>query len=72
MKDFVNILLGILVTGGFGTGTYAEVLLTKGDFFCRIEDMPHSTYYHSQTGLIACGGGSVISDTRRTDMTLGT
>jgi len=55
--------LAILVTGGLGTETSAEVLFTNGSSVCELPLMPQSKYYHTQSSLAACGG--VYSDTRR-------
>ena len=48
--------LAILVTGGLGTETSAEVLFTNGSSICELPPMPQSRYYHTQSGLTACGG----------------
>jgi len=56
--------LAILVTGGVGTETSAEVLFTNGSSICELPQMSQSKYDHSQSGLIACGGSYEI-DTMR-------
>ena len=53
----------ILVTGGLGTETSAEVLFTNGSTICELPPMSQSKYDHTQSGLIACGGSYDI-DTR--------
>jgi len=48
--------LVILLTGGDGTSTSAEVLSTNGTSICNLPQMSQSKFYHSQSGLTACGG----------------
>jgi len=55
--------LAILLTGGLGTETLAEVLFTNGSTICELPPMSQSKYDHTQSGLIACGGSYDI-DTR--------
>merc|ERR1719342_1646916 len=55
--------LAILVTGGDGASTSAEVLFTNGLSVCELPQMSQSKYYHTQSGLPACGGYG--SDARR-------
>ena len=37
--------------------TSAEVLFTNGSSICELPPMSQSKYDHTQSGLIACGGG---------------
>jgi len=46
----------ILVTGGVGTSTSAEVLFTNGSSVCELPPLPDFKYSHTQSGLTACGG----------------
>jgi len=55
--------LAILVTGGLTTEESAEVLSTNGTWICDLPEMTESKVYHTQTGLTACGGGTIGSDT---------
>jgi len=52
--------LGILVTGGFirsGVDTSSvELLHGDGTPWCRLPELPQDRYYHTQSGLGACGG----------------
>jgi len=56
--------LAILVTGGNGAYTLAEVLFTNGSSVCELPQLSQSKYSHTQSGLTSCGGGD-YSDTRR-------
>merc|ERR1719348_343193 len=56
--------LAILVTGGNGAYTLAEVLFTNGSSACELPQLSQSKYSHTQSGLTSCGGGD-YSDTRR-------
>ena len=54
---------GILVTGGFGTETSVEVILSDNTI-CTMPPLPAGRDRHSQSGLTACGGrGSDVSQT---------
>ena len=57
------LFLVILVTGGTHTETSAELISTNGSSICELPLMPRSKYYHTQSGLTACGG--YVDDTRR-------
>merc|ERR1719300_2045807 len=48
--------LAILVTGGYGGETSAEVLFTNGSSICELPAMSQSKSVHTQSGLTACGG----------------
>ena len=62
--EYVSFLfLAILVTGGLTTEESAEVLSTNGTWICDLPEMTESKVYHTQTGLTACGGGTIGSDT---------
>merc|ERR1719342_1888528 len=54
--------LAILVTGGSGATTSAEVLFTNGSSICELPAMSQSKSVHTQSGLTACGG--CCSDTK--------
>ena len=64
-KVLVNFLV-LLVTGGYSTGsdgtyigsrTSVELLSSDGTRLCSLPNLPAERYQHSQTGLVACGGG---------------
>ena len=48
----------IIVTGGDGGLSSAELLHSNGTRLCSLPDLPDERRVHSQTGLITCGGGS--------------
>ena len=53
------IFLAILVTGdGGGNERSVEALLSNGSSLCSLPDLPYDYYYHTQSGLVTCGGGS--------------
>ena len=39
-----------------GKGTSVEVLHSDGSPWCSLPDLPEARFYHTQTGLEACGG----------------
>ena len=49
----------LLVTGGWTTTTLksAELLDTNGSYLCTLPDIPGGRHYHTQNGLVSCGGG---------------
>ena len=64
-KVLVNFSV-LLVTGGYSTGsdgtyigsrTSVELLSSDGTRLCSLPNLPAVRKYHSQTGLITCGGG---------------
>merc|ERR1712131_532263 len=57
--------LAILVTGGIDTETSAEVLFTNGSSICELPQLSQSKSFHTQSGLTACGGYGIGSDTIR-------
>jgi len=48
--------LAILVTGGQFHALSADLISTNGTEICGLSQMPHYKYYHTQSGLTACGG----------------
>ena len=48
-----------MVTGGYSSGglTSVELLFLNGTRLCALPDLPEARYQHSQSGLLACGGG---------------
>ena len=48
-----------MVTGGLHVELEksVELLSSNGTWLCYLPDLPARRYAHSQTGLIACGGG---------------
>ena len=53
------IFLAILVTGDVGDNVRSvEALLSNGSSLCSLPDLPYDYYYHTQSGLVTCGGGS--------------
>ena len=51
-----------MVTGGQGATdsvqTSVELLSSNGTRLCSLPNLPEKRYHHSQTGVLACGGGS--------------
>ena len=49
----------VMVTGGFNgrSLTSVELLLLNGTRLCALPDLPGARHHHSQSGLLACGGG---------------
>ena len=49
----------LLVTGGWTTTTLksAELLDTNGSYLCTLPDIPGGRHYHTQNGMVSCGGG---------------
>ena len=46
------------MTGGIGGAGYSvELLLSDGTPWCTLPDLPGFTNRHTQSGLVACGGG---------------
>ena len=45
-----------MITGG-SSGTSVELLFLNGTRLCALPDLPEARYQHSQSGLLACGGG---------------
>ena len=51
--------LAIIITGGYtdeGTDDSVELLFPNGTFLCSLPSLPDPRYYHTQSGLVACGG----------------
>ena len=48
--------LAILVTGGHGGDTSAELLSTNGSAIFELPQISQPKRYHTQSGLTACGG----------------
>jgi len=46
----------LVVTGGIPTYHSVEILHKNGTFWCTLEDFPVSRAYHTQTGMVTCGG----------------
>ena len=76
-KVLVNFLV-LLVTGGYSTGsdgtyigsrTSVELLSSDGTRLCSLPNLPAERYQHSQTGLVACGGGKFRSSERTSCVT---
>ena len=40
-----------------------EVLREDGSSWCLLPDLPDSRYWHTQSGLVICGGGSLDART---------
>ena len=56
-KHFLQSLFtAIVVTGGIPTYHSVEILHKNGTFWCTLEDFPVSRAYHTQTGMVTCGG----------------
>ena len=56
-KHFLQSLFtALVVTGGIPTYHSVEILHKNGTFWCTLEDFPVSRAYHTQTGMVTCGG----------------
>ena len=56
----------VIITGGragaVGAGGFKSVEVILGDgTTCSLPDLPANTEYHSQSGLVTCGGGTDLS-----------
>ena len=53
----------IMVTGGKrgSVGTSVELLASNGTRLCFLPRLPAARFYHVQSGLIACGGGTRVA-----------
>ena len=69
-KVLVNFSV-LLVTGGYSTGsrTSVELLSSDGTRLCSLPNLPAGRSQHSQTGLVACGGGFSRSSERKSCVT---
>ena len=56
MLSLISFFLAILVTGGQFHALSADLISTNGTEICGLSQMPHYKYYHTQSGLTACGG----------------
>ena len=52
----IHFFLAILVTGGQFDALSADLISTNGTYICGLFRMPIYKYYHTQSGLTACGG----------------
>ena len=50
--------LAILITGGLRADTKAEIYIPSRNSSCQLPDLPVRRYYHTQDGLLTCGGTS--------------
>ena len=57
---FIYLLFpAIIVTGTyFGNSRSVEALREDGSSLCTLPDLPNNYYYHTQSGLVTCGGGT--------------
>ena len=46
-----------------------EILRKDGSYWCSLPDLPDQRSWHSQSGLITCGGGSFYGNVRRSCLT---
>ena len=46
-----------------------EILRDDGSYWCSLPDLPDQRSWHSQSGLITCGGGSFYGNVRRSCLT---
>ena len=55
---FIHLLFpAIIVTGTyFGNSRSVEALREDGSSLCTLPDLPNSYFYHTQSGLVTCGG----------------
>ena len=57
----MNNILVVMVTGGGNSNgplTSVELFFLNGTRLCALPDLPGARYGHSQSGPLACGGGS--------------
>ena len=56
---FIHFLFpAIIITGtNFGNSRSVEALREDGSSLCTLPDLPNKYYYHTQSGLVTCGGG---------------
>ena len=55
----------IIITGGYtdqSADDSVELLFPKGTSLCSLPSLPGSRYYHTQSGLVACGGHGGYND----------
>ena len=68
-----NIISVVLVTGGLGdtesVKKSVELLSINGTKLCSLPDLPAERFYHSQSGLLTCGGGPTGTDAKTTCLT---
>ena len=67
-----NNISAVLVTGGVPTnsvGTSVELLSSNGTRLCSLPNLPAPRHYHSQSGLLSCGGGGSHSGERKSCVT---
>ena len=70
-----NNISAVLVTGGVPTnsvGTSVELLSSNGTRLCSLPNLPAPRHYHSQSGLLSCGGGGSHSGERKSCVTFTT
>ena len=57
MYEILYLIIAIIVSGDDGgSNTAVEVLGEAGSYLCSLPDLPQSHTYHTQDGLVACGG----------------
>ena len=57
----------MIVTGDYlARGTSVELLSINGTRVCALPDLTDKRWYHSQNGLITCGGGRQFYDPTQT------
>ena len=63
----MNNISVVIVTGSSGKDksakTSVELLSINGTRLCSLPDLPAERYYHSQSGLLTCGGGPTDAKT---------
>ena len=47
----------IIISGGVGAWRSVEILRDNGSYWCALPGLPDDRLDHSQSGLMACGGG---------------
>ena len=59
LSNYSPFLLAIIVTGGQRKAQRkVEILKADGTPICALPDLPEGRYYHTQSGLVSCGGNS--------------
>ena len=56
--SYLNILPGIIISGGWSTATRnsVEVFMPESGIGCTLPDLPDERRFHTMDGLVLCGG----------------
>ena len=57
----------ILISGNYPSSIIlvrsVEILQANGSYWCSLPDLPDDRYYHTQSGLVTCGGRGYYTQT---------